>query len=89
MTNQIYYAGCKYIVIVRPMITYGAGTWASKVSLTTVQKQLTKEQRLTYICITGAMCTYPTAALEVVLDLTPLHIVVEMTGKKSMLALLS
>ncbi|GJQ74761.1 hypothetical protein Trydic_g21607 [Trypoxylus dichotomus] len=28
-----------------------------------------------YVCITGAMRTCPTAVLEVILDITPLHIV--------------
>ncbi|GJQ85274.1 hypothetical protein Trydic_g23173 [Trypoxylus dichotomus] len=38
---------------------------------------LDKLQWLACVCITGATRTYPTATLEVILDLPPLHIVVE------------
>lgn len=55
------------------------------VAIATVEKQLSKqreeEQRLACVCITEAMYTCPTVALDMILDLTPLHVVVEMTEK--------
>lgn len=36
------------------------------------------------MCITGAMKTCPTTALEVILDLTPLYIVVERVSNKTL-----
>ena len=65
-----------YTMIVRPMITYGAVAWYTKLEQRTARQNLCKVQRLACICITGAMRTCPTAAMEVILDLTPLHIVV-------------
>ncbi|XP_055844735.1 uncharacterized protein LOC129911088 [Episyrphus balteatus] len=40
-----------------------------------------KVQRLACVCITGAMRTCPTAAMEVILDLTPLHLIIESAAK--------
>lgn len=80
--------GCKpktlrwmYTMMVRPIITYGAIAWADRTKLQATKKKLEKVQRLACICITGAMRTCPTAALEVILDLTPLHIVVEQAAQ--------
>jgi len=38
-------------------------------------------QRMAFVCMTGAMCTSPTAALEVLMEVTPLHIVIERKQK--------
>jgi ribonuclease HI len=43
----------------------------------TAQDKLSKIQRLACLCVTGAMSTTPTAALEVLLGLPPLHLVVK------------
>ena len=69
-----------YTMLVRPMITYGAVVWHGRTELATTRKILEKVQRLACLCITGAMRSAPTAALEVILDLTPLHIVVRKTA---------
>ncbi|GJQ81929.1 hypothetical protein Trydic_g20396 [Trypoxylus dichotomus] len=66
-----------YISIVRSTVTYGAITWLQKITQVTTRNTLDKLQGLACVCITEAMRTCPTAALEVILDLTPLHIVVE------------
>ncbi|XP_069962571.1 uncharacterized protein [Bactrocera oleae] len=71
-------------MIVRPIITYGAVAWVSKASQTSMGLQLSKLQRLACICASGAMRTCPTAALEVMLELTPLHIVIEQTAKQTL-----
>jgi hypothetical protein len=39
--------------------------------------ELNKLQRLARLAITGAMRTTPTAALEVLLGLLPLHVIIE------------
>ncbi len=84
--------GCKpsiirwlYTMIVRPIVTYGAVVWASKAKQTSIGLQLSKLQRLACVCATGAMRTCPTAALEVMLELTPLHLVINQTAKHTML----
>ncbi len=74
-----------YTMILRPIITYGAVSWVSKASHTSVRLKLSKLQRLACICASGAMRTCPTAALEVMLELTPLHMVIKQTAKQILL----
>jgi Reverse transcriptase (RNA-dependent DNA polymerase). len=66
-----------YTSIVRPRILYGAVVWWQKTQQTTAKEKLNRIQRLACLGITGAMASTPTAALEVMLNLPPLHIVVE------------
>ena len=66
-----------YTMMVRPIITYGAVAWAGRTKLQGAKSSLAKIQRLACLCITGAMKSCPTAAMEVILDLTPLHLVIE------------
>jgi len=68
-------------MIVRPVV------WHRKTELVTTRKTLEKVQRLACLCITGSMRSTPTAALEVILDLTPLHIMVRRTAWGSHLRL--
>lgn len=42
-----------------------------------VREAFTKVQRLACLCITGAMRSCPTVALEIIIELNPLHLVVE------------
>jgi hypothetical protein len=66
-----------YTSIVRPYIAYGVVSWWPRTQLSTSRKLLSKVQRLACISITGTMRTTPTAALEVLLDLPPLHLFLE------------
>jgi hypothetical protein len=43
--------------------------------------QLIKLQRLACLAINGAMRTTPTAAMEVLLGLTPLHVIIEVVAQ--------
>ena len=72
-----------YTAIVRPMITYGAVIWAERTQLSTQARELHKLQRLACVCISGAMRTCPTASLEVLLGLTPLHLHIQMQARRS------
>ncbi|XP_069964799.1 uncharacterized protein [Bactrocera oleae] len=72
-------------MIVRPIVTYEAVAWASKATQTSIGLQLSKLQRLACVCVTGAMRTCPTVALEVMLELPPLHLVINQTAKHTML----
>lgn len=49
--------------------------WSKRTNLTAARNNLYKMQRLA--CITEAMRTNPTAVMEAVLDLAPLHIIVD------------
>ncbi|KAF6214378.1 hypothetical protein GE061_009118 [Apolygus lucorum] len=66
-----------YTAIIRPIVSYAALVWWPKTNQTAVQRTLNKVQRQACLGITGAMPTYPTAAMEVLLDLSPLHIHVQ------------
>lgn len=66
-----------YKMMVIPIVTYGSVVWAGRVQLTTARNSLSKVQRLACLCITGAIRSCPTAAIEVILGLSPLHLVVE------------
>ena len=75
--------GCKpkimlwmYNMMVKPIITYGAVVWSERTKLCCGKKDLEKIQRLACLCITGAMRTCPTAGMEALLGLAPLHRVV-------------
>lgn len=65
-----------YTRVVRPAIMYAALVWWPKVTQGTTIQILSKVQRLACVSITGAMRTTPTAAMEMLLDLTPLHILI-------------
>ncbi len=66
-----------YTSIVRPYLAYGIIAWWPRLELDTSKKLLSKIQRLACIGITSAMKSTPTAALEVLLDLPPLHLFLE------------
>lgn len=73
-----------YTMMVRPIVTYGAIAWGKRTQLETSRKELEKLQRKACICITGAMRTCPTAAIEVLLELTPLHLEVKKTAQRTL-----
>jgi hypothetical protein len=66
-----------YIVIIRPILTYGAMAWWIRVNYNVSRMELNKLQRLACLAIMGVMKTTPTAAMEVLLGLLPLHVVIE------------
>jgi ribonuclease HI len=76
-----------YTAITRPIITYAAIVWWRNCDKSNVRNKLTRLQRLACLNITGAMSTTPTAALEVLLNLAPLHIKIEEEAKMAALRL--
>jgi hypothetical protein len=72
--NVVYWI---YTAVVRPIITYGATVWWSRVRLKTSQAELSKLQILACLGITGTMRTSPTAALEILLGLPSLQLQLE------------
>jgi ribonuclease HI len=66
-----------YNMVVKPVVTYAALVWWPKTQQSTAIKRLGKLQRLACLGITGAMKTTPTAAMEVLLGLPPLHYVIQ------------
>ena len=66
-----------YTMIVRPILTYGAFAWWQRAQKADAISKLTHLQRLALLSITGAMSSSPTAALESICRVKPLHIYVE------------
>jgi hypothetical protein len=66
--------------VIRPSIFYGAFVWWSNVTQKTTKTQLGRIQKTACLAITGAMKSTPTAAMEVLLNLTPLDLLI-MAGK--------
>ncbi|CAB0007833.1 unnamed protein product [Nesidiocoris tenuis] len=63
-----------YTAVVRPIVSYAALVWWRATNQQTVQAQLGTLQRQACLGITGAMRTCPTASMEALLGLPPLHI---------------
>jgi len=59
---------------IRPMLSYAAVVWWTRVDCSTVDKQLEHVQRIACLYITGASRTTLTSALEVITGLTSLAI---------------
>jgi len=70
-----------YTAIVRPMLTYGSFIWYKEAEKISFRIRLNKLQRLACILATGAMRTTPTAALEILLNLPPLHLFMKSQAK--------
>jgi len=65
-----------YTRVIRPSILNGALVWWSKAMQKTTKTQLGMIQRMACLAITGAMKSTPIAAMEILLNLTPLDPVI-------------
>ncbi|XP_048478231.1 uncharacterized protein LOC125488794 [Plutella xylostella] len=74
-----------YEAVVRPMVTYGCVVWHRKTQQKTCQDLLSSLQRLACLMATGAIRSTPTAAMEAMLNLSPLHIHVQKEARSAML----
>jgi len=59
------------------MITYGGIVWSGAMDTTKLRALLDRVQRLVCVCITGAMKTAPTRALERLCGLEALHLFIQ------------
>jgi hypothetical protein len=64
-------------VVVRHIVTYAATVWWPRIKYGTSRAELGKLQRMACLGITGAMRTAPTAAIEALLGLSPMHLQLE------------
>ena len=72
-----------YSAVIKPMILYASLVWWPRTERTTVCQELARLQRMACLCVSGALRTTPTAALEVLLGLTPLHIAAQKAAMAS------
>ena len=73
-----------YTSVVRPTLLYASFLWNHICSRKDIQEKLNKFQRMACKAITGAWQSAPTAGLEAMLNLTPLHILIECEAIKVM-----
>jgi ribonuclease HI len=66
-----------YTAIIRPIVTYASIVWWERTTIKYIITKLNSLQRLACLMITGASRSTPTASLEVLLDLPPLHLFVK------------
>jgi hypothetical protein len=65
-----------YTRVIRPSTLHGALVWWPNVTQKTTKTQLGRIQRMTCLAIMGAMKSTATAAMEILLNLTPLDLVI-------------
>jgi hypothetical protein len=65
-----------YTRVIRPSILHAPLDWWPKVKKKTTKIHLGRIQRMACLTITGAMKSTPTAAMEVLLNLTPLDLLI-------------
>ena len=63
-----------YTAVVRPIIEYACIIWCPSLTLVTTQKRLAKVQRSACAAITSPYPSTPSAALDTILDIPPLHV---------------
>jgi hypothetical protein len=66
-----------YTMVIRLILTYSSMVWGLGVRYNFSRTELSKRQRLPCLAITGAMKTTPTAEMEFLLGLPPLHVMIE------------
>jgi len=73
-----------YTRVIRPFILHGALVWWPKAMQKTTKTQLGRIQRIACLAITGAMKSTPTAAMETLLNLTPLNLVIQAEARMAL-----
>lgn len=66
-----------YEAVVRPMMSHGCVVWWPRLNVGTAKKELGELQRLVCICVTGAMRSTATAAMETLMALPPIQMIVQ------------
>ncbi|XP_061727454.1 uncharacterized protein LOC133532697 [Cydia pomonella] len=72
-----------YKTIIRPLLCYGALVWWPRTNLGNVRDKLQRLQRLACAATTGCTRSTPTAAMEVMLNLPPLHLHIQQEASLS------
>lgn len=66
-----------YSMIIQPVVNYCSLAWWVRTEVGEAQTILGRLQRLSFVCITGAFSTTPTAAMETLLNIDTLDIQVQ------------
>ena len=76
-----------YIMVIRPLLTYGAVVWWPRTKMKITSTKLNQLQRQVCLGITGAMSTTPGDALNAILNLPPLDLMIQKVALKTMFRL--
>ena len=76
-----------YEGVIVPMLTYGSVVWASATHTITMQKRLSTLQRLGLTSITSVRRSTPTASLEIIYNMPPLHLLIQERALNTILRL--
>ena len=76
-----------YTAIVRPVVTYGCHVWWPVVTKKVHSDSINRINRLALLCMTNAMRTTPTVALEIMLNIPPLDIYTRQIAKTTLVRL--
>jgi hypothetical protein len=66
-----------YTRVIRAFLTYGSTVWLLRVRYNISRMERNKLEIIACLALTGAMTMTPTAAIEVLLGLPPLHVIIE------------
>ena len=66
-----------YKDVILPMLLYGSHVWQHKINNTTIYNKLMRLQRLGMMSVTHVRKSTPTAALELLYDLPPIHLAIK------------
>ena len=72
-----------YTALVRPIVLYGICVWCTALNKKSYLNSFMKVQRQAELCISGALKTTPSAALDILLNLPSLDIVGQKAAKNS------
>ena len=72
-----------YTAVVRPIVLYGICVWWTALNKKSYLNSLMKVQRQAELCISAALRTTPSAAIDILLNFTSLHIVGEKKDAKN------
>jgi hypothetical protein len=73
-----------YTRVIRPSMFHGDLVWWSKVMQTITKTQSGRKQRMACLAIMGAMKSTPTAAMEALLNLTPLNLLIMVEARMAL-----
>ena len=80
---------CRWLIqgVIYPMLTYGSLVWAKATERPGVIKELAKLQRLALLSIANVRFSTPTAALELIYNIAPLHLQIREKARMAFLRL--
>lgn len=80
---------CRWLIegVIYPMLTYGSLVWAKATERPFIIKELAKLQRLALLSIANVRYSTPTAALELIYNIPPLHLQIREKARMSFLRL--